>query len=60
MYLSGEFGKDPNSISPYITSTFYAVDRYASYKQDYEEFYNSGKLSEEEWEIVKDWFNECL
>ncbi|MBE5812845.1 MAG: thymidylate kinase [Clostridiales bacterium] len=39
MYLSGEFGKDPNAISPYITSTFYAVDRYASYKQDYEEFY---------------------
>ncbi len=36
MYLSGEFGKDASTISPYIASTFYAVDRYASYKQDYE------------------------
>ncbi len=45
MYLSGEFGKDANEVSPYIASTFYAVDRYASYKQDYEEFYkNDGIL----------------
>lgn len=44
MYLSGEFGKDPGQISPYIASTFYAVDRYASYKQDYEEFYKNGGI----------------
>ncbi|MBP3285011.1 MAG: deoxynucleoside kinase [Clostridia bacterium] len=44
MYLSGEFGKNPNEISPYIASTFYAVDRYASYKQDYEEFYKNGGI----------------
>lgn len=44
MYLRGEFGSDPNEISPYICSTFYAVDRYASYKQDFEEFYNSGGI----------------
>jgi len=44
MYLSGEFGKDPSQISPYIASTFYAVDRYASYKQDYEEFYKNGGI----------------
>lgn len=45
MYLSGEFGKDANEVSPYIASTFYAVDRYASFKQDYEEFYkNDGIL----------------
>lgn len=44
MYLSGEFGKDASKISPYIASTFYAVDRYASYKQDYEEFYKDGGI----------------
>lgn len=44
MYLSGEFGKDANEISPYIASTFYAVDRYASYKQDYEDFYKNGGI----------------
>jgi len=44
MYLSGEFGKNANDVSPYIASTFYAVDRYASYKQDYEEFYKNGGI----------------
>lgn len=44
MYLSGEFGKEPSQISPYIASTFYAVDRYASYKQDYEDFYKNGGI----------------
>jgi len=44
MYLNGDFGKDANAISPYIASTFYAVDRYASYKQDYEEFLNEGGI----------------
>ena len=37
MYLSGEFGEDAKQISPYIASTFYAVDRYATYKKDFEE-----------------------
>ena len=44
MYLSGEFGKNANDVNPYIASTFYAVDRYASYKQDYEEFYKNGGI----------------
>lgn len=34
MYLSGEFGEHAQEINPYIASTFYAVDRYASYIQD--------------------------
>lgn len=34
MYLSGEFGEHAKLIDPYIASTFYAVDRYASYIQD--------------------------
>ncbi len=44
MYLRGDFGSDPEAISPYIASTFYAVDRYASYKEDYEEFYKEGGM----------------
>ena len=44
MYLSGEFGNDPKQISPYIASTFYAADRYATYKKDFEEYYNKGGI----------------
>ncbi len=44
MYLSGEFGNDAKTISPYIASTFYAADRYATYKKDLEEYYENGGL----------------
>lgn len=44
MYLGGEFGTDPKKISPYIASTFYAADRYATFKKDYEEYYNNGGI----------------
>ena len=44
MYLSGEFGDDPKQISPYIASTFYAADRYATYKKDFEEYYKRGGI----------------
>lgn len=44
MYLKGDFGKDPSDVSPYIASTFFTVDRYASYKKDWEEFYKSGGI----------------
>ena len=44
MYLNGDFGKDPNDVNPYVSSTFYAVDRYASYKTKWEEFYNNGGI----------------
>lgn len=30
MYLGGEFGSDPNSVSPYAASAFFAVDRVSS------------------------------
>ena len=33
MYLNGEFGSDPSDVNAYAASTFYAVDRYASYKR---------------------------
>ncbi|MEG0378064.1 MAG: thymidylate kinase, partial [Eubacterium sp.] len=44
LYLNGAFGEDPDSVSPYIASTFYAADRYASYKEDYEDFYRDGGI----------------
>lgn len=44
MYLNGDFGKDANNIDPKIASTFYAIDRYATYKTKYEEFYNNGGI----------------
>jgi len=44
MYLGGEFGDDAKKISPYIASTFYAADRYATFKKDYEEYYNNGGI----------------
>lgn len=44
MYLAGEFGTDPQAVNPYAASTFYAVDRYASFKKDWEGFYNEGGI----------------
>ena len=44
MYLKGEFGTDPDMISPYIASSFYAVDRYASFKTEWETFYEKGGI----------------
>ena len=40
MYLNGDFGKNANDVSPYIASTFFAADRYASYKTKWEKLYN--------------------
>ncbi|MGF6906662.1 dTMP kinase [Fusobacterium sp. PH5-44] len=40
MYLAGKFGKDPLSVNPYPISMMYAIDRYASFKEKWEEFYN--------------------
>ena len=42
MYLGGAFGDRPEDVGPYAASTFYAVDRYASYKQDWGNFYRDG------------------
>lgn len=44
MYLAGEFGKSPDSVNPYAASSFFAVDRFASYKSDWGEFYNNGGI----------------
>ena len=44
MYLAGEFGENAKDVSPYIASTFFAADRYATYKKDYEEYYKNGGI----------------
>lgn len=44
MYLAGEFGTDPDEVNPYAASTFYAVDRYASYIKDWKPKYEEGGL----------------
>jgi dTMP kinase len=44
MYLRGDFGKDPEQINPYAASTFFTVDRYASYKTEWEEYYLTGGI----------------
>ncbi len=44
MYLGGAFGSDPGDVNAYAASCFYAVDRYASYRQDWQEYYENGGL----------------
>ena len=44
MYLEGDFGENQKDVSPYIASTFYAADRYATFKKDFEEYYNNGGI----------------
>lgn len=44
MYLAGEFGDKAQEINPYPVSAMYAIDRYASYKKDWGEFYSSGGI----------------
>ncbi len=42
MYLAGKFGNKPDDVNAFAASTFYCVDRYASYKASWGDFYNNG------------------
>jgi len=44
MYLGGEFGTKPSDVNGYAASSFYAVDRYASYKKVWGSWYEDGGL----------------
>ncbi len=44
MYLDGRFGKNPGDVNPYAASSFFAVDRFASYKSFWQEDYEKGTL----------------
>ena len=44
MYLRGEFGTKPSDVSAYAATAFFAVDRYASYKKVWGQWYEDGGL----------------
>lgn len=44
MYLNGEFGKKPDDVNSYAASTFYAVDRYASYHNKWKNLLEKGSI----------------
>lgn len=44
MYLGGAFGDSPDCVNAYAASSFFAVDRYATYKTHFEEFLNDGGI----------------
>jgi len=44
MYLGGEFGTDPNAVSPYAASMLFAVDRFASVKVTWKELFSDGNI----------------
>ena len=44
MYLAGEFGEKPDDVNAYAASSFYAVDRFASYSKFWKNDYLQGKI----------------
>ncbi|MBQ5325769.1 MAG: thymidylate kinase [Oscillospiraceae bacterium] len=40
MYLAGQFGSRPGDVNAYAASSFYAVDRFTSFKSDWGKEYN--------------------
>ena len=44
MYLGGELGDKPSDVNAYAASTFYAVDRYSSFKKHWQKEYESDKI----------------
>ncbi len=44
MYLKGQLGGSPGDVNAYAASSFYAVDRFASYKMHWEKAYREGVL----------------
>lgn len=44
MYLNGDFGERPSDVNAYAASSFYAVDRYASFQNHWKQPYEDGVL----------------
>ena len=44
MYLKGEFGTKPGDVNAYASSIFYTVDRFASFKKNWGDYYNKGGI----------------
>lgn len=43
-YLAGDLGNNPDDVNAYAASSFYAIDRYASYKRNWGKFYEDGGI----------------
>ena len=44
LYLHGALGSHPGDVNAYAASVLYAVDRFASYKEDWGRFYEEGGI----------------
>ena len=44
MYLDGQFGSRPGDVNAYAASSFYAVDRYASFQKDWRRDWETGLI----------------
>ena len=44
MYLSGDFGEKPEDVSAYAASTFFAADRFSTYRTDWGKDYNDDTI----------------
>ena len=44
LYLGGAFGEKPSDVNACAAAAFYAVDRFAAYKQDWGGYYENGGL----------------
>ena len=44
LYLGGQFGSRPEDVNAYTASTFFAVDRFASFREDWGSIYDRGGL----------------
>ena len=44
MYLAGDFGKKPSDVNPFVASSLYAVDRFASFRMDWQNSTKKGGL----------------
>lgn len=43
-YLAGSYGSKPSDVNAYASSAFYAVDRFASFKTEWQDYYEHGGL----------------
>ena len=59
MYLSGKFGTDANAVNPYPVSTMYAIDRYASYKMDWEKNYKDDCIIVTDRYVTSNMIHQC-
>lgn len=44
MYLGGAFGQKAGDVNAYAASTFFAVDRFASYQRKWRDYYEAGDI----------------